>query len=138
MRLATDLDEPLAVALIDFHRLREINLTHGPDAGHEALRAVAAPLRASLRDGDVVARFGAHELAIFIPATSPENMLMITERTVNALPTAQRASAGVAIWDRQEIAASLLGRADRALRAAKRAGGGHVHLADARPVPSRR
>jgi PAS domain S-box-containing protein/diguanylate cyclase (GGDEF)-like protein len=138
MSLAADLDEPLAVALIDLDGLREINLTHGADAGHEALRAFAAPLRASLRDGDVIARFGGHELAIFIPATSTENMLIIAERSVNALPSAQGASAGVAIWDGQETTATLLGRADRALRAAKRAGRGQVLLADTGPARSRR
>ena len=136
MRATDKRDELLAVAVINFDDLKELNDLHGPRAGDDALRAMGAALQASLRDGDLVARFGSHELAILIPATSTEKMRMVTERFINALPKAQSASAGAAVWDGHETSAALLKRADQALYAAKRAVKNKVLVADARPVAS--
>ena len=136
MRATDKRDEPLAVAVITFDGLRELNALHGPHAGDRALRAMGAALQASLREGDLVARFGHDELAILIPATSTEKMRMVTERFINALPKAQSASAGAAVWDGHESSSALLKRADQALYAAKRAGKNKVLVADTRAPAS--
>ena len=49
---------PLAVALLDMDRFKEVNESLGHDAGDELLRDVAARLVSSLRKGDCVAREG--------------------------------------------------------------------------------
>jgi diguanylate cyclase (GGDEF)-like protein/PAS domain S-box-containing protein len=122
-----------AVALIDLDGLKEINDTHGHDAGDDALAATAVALRAAVRDGDLVARLGGDEFAILVPDATLEATLALTERILAALPKPLTASAGVAVWDGREGAITLQRRADKAMYAAKRGGKGHARLAGAQP-----
>src|SRR5690606_20925471 len=46
---------PVALAILDIDHFRRVNDTYGHEAGDEVLRAVAASLRASLRDTDMAA-----------------------------------------------------------------------------------
>jgi len=120
-----------AVALIDLDGLKEINDTHGHDAGDAALTATASALRAALRDGDLVARLGGDEFAILVPDAGLEATLALTDRILAALPKPLTASAGIAVWDGRESASDLQRRADKAMYAAKRGGKGHARLAGA-------
>jgi diguanylate cyclase (GGDEF)-like protein/PAS domain S-box-containing protein len=131
MRRRGDRAVSFAVALIDLDGLKEINDTHGHDAGDDALAATAAALRAALRDGDLVARLGGDEFAILVPHATLEATRALTERILAALPKPLTASAGVAVWDGSESAIDLQRRADKAMYAAKRGGKGHARLAGA-------
>jgi diguanylate cyclase (GGDEF)-like protein/PAS domain S-box-containing protein len=122
-----------SVALIDLDGLKEINDTHGHDAGDDALAATAAALRAALRDGDLVARLGGDEFAILVTDATLDATLALTERILAALPKPLTASAGVAVWDGRESAMQLQRRADRAMYAAKRGGKGHARPAGCEP-----
>jgi diguanylate cyclase (GGDEF)-like protein/PAS domain S-box-containing protein len=133
MRCRGDRVRSFSVALIDLDGLKEINDTHGHDAGDGALAATAAALRAALRDGDLVARLGGDEFAILVPDATLDATLALTERILAALPKPLTASAGVAVWDGRESAMQLQRRADRAMYAAKRDGKGHARLAEGEP-----
>ncbi|HUA72367.1 MAG TPA: GGDEF domain-containing protein [Solirubrobacteraceae bacterium] len=137
MRRRGDRAGSFAIALIDLDGLKEINETHGHDAGDDALAATAVALRAALRDGDLVARLGGDEFAIIVPDASLEATLALTERILAALPKPLTASAGVAVWDGRESAVELQRRADKAIYAAKRGGKGHSSARRRRPARGR-
>ncbi|GAB3125966.1 diguanylate cyclase [Novispirillum itersonii] len=54
----------LTVAMVDVDFFKRVNDTYGHDAGDTVLKAVAAELRASCRQTDLVARLGGEEFAI--------------------------------------------------------------------------
>lgn len=69
---ANNFDRPLTVVLADLDLLRNINNTYGHLAGDEVLIGVANLLKNSLREYDIVARFGGEEFIILMPETTPE------------------------------------------------------------------
>jgi diguanylate cyclase (GGDEF)-like protein len=77
---------PSAVLLIDIDHFKAVNDAHGHLVGDDVLRAVAAALRAQLRDGDLLGRFGGEEFVALLPGM---------DRT-EAAQAAERLRAGVA------------------------------------------
>jgi diguanylate cyclase (GGDEF)-like protein len=57
---------PFALVLLDLDNFKVVNDRYGHAAGDDALRAVGAELRASLRSGDVAARVGGDEFALLV------------------------------------------------------------------------
>jgi diguanylate cyclase (GGDEF)-like protein len=60
---------PLAVALLDLHRFKEVNDMHGHPRGDDVLRAAAATLKKALRTSDSAFRIGGDEFAVLLPQT---------------------------------------------------------------------
>ena len=72
LRRADRFDRPLTVVMADLDLLRNINNTYGHLAGDEVLIKIAAILKESVREYDVVARFGGEEFSILMPETSTQ------------------------------------------------------------------
>ena len=69
-----------ALLLIDADHFKRINDLHGHLCGDELLRQIARAARDSLRQADVLARFGGEEFIVFLPHTDPLGALDVAER----------------------------------------------------------
>jgi diguanylate cyclase (GGDEF)-like protein len=133
LALARRHQRPCGVLMIDLDHFKRINDTYGHAAGDEALRAAADCVVATVREVDIVARFGGEELAALLPETDAPGARLIAERVRSALAALEiafegrviriTASVGVAAWSASEggIEAAL-DRADAALYRVKQAG----------------
>jgi diguanylate cyclase (GGDEF)-like protein len=123
------------LVFIDLDGFKKINDAYGHAAGDAILRAVAARLRAELREADEVCRLGGDEfLCIISPPTTREQLRGVAERLrkVVGRPYSHEAdeyvvgcSVGISMYPQHgETPSVLLERADRAMYAAKNSGGG--------------
>jgi diguanylate cyclase (GGDEF)-like protein len=113
---------PVTVALIDLDHFKQYNDTHGHQAGDRLLKDAAAAWSATLRQVDVLARYGGEEFIALLPGCDAATVQIVLDRLRAASPDALTFSAGIATWDTDESAERLVGRADQALYAAKKAG----------------
>jgi diguanylate cyclase (GGDEF)-like protein len=129
---------PVSVLMLDLDGLKPYNDTHGHQAGDQLLVATAQAWLARLRPTDVLARYGGDEFVAVLPGCEATTALRVSQALLAALPPGGSCSAGVACWDGAEDAASLQARADAALYAVKRSGGGRAAEAAPEAVPQPR
>jgi diguanylate cyclase (GGDEF)-like protein len=132
---------PVAVALLDLDRFKQINDTHGHLVGDEVLRRIAGTMTDVLREYDVAGRFGGEEFVMLLPQTRAPDALRIAERVRAHIarqlifsPTGERISVTVSIGVAALDAGSsrelteLLAAADAALYRAKASGRDQVQM----------
>ena len=68
------------VAMLDCDGFKQINDAHGHRAGDEALRLLAAILRANTRETDVVARLGGDEFVLVLADTDRDEARLVLDR----------------------------------------------------------
>lgn len=125
-------DRPLCMALIDLDDFRRLNAIHGHLGGDAALRHFVNVTRLTLRDKDIIGRFGGEEFVVLMPATTLPHAVAALARlriVLSQRPVAYEEaripvmfSAGVALCRPRESFELLLKRADQAMYQAKRAG----------------
>ncbi len=71
---------PSALLLIDADHFRQVNDAHGHLCGDEVLRRMAGTTAGSLRQPDVLARFGGEEMIVFLPHTDLLGAVDVAER----------------------------------------------------------
>ena len=134
---ARDHGAPLAVAIFDIDHFKRINDEFGHAVGDEVIRRVARRAKASLRDEDMVGRFGGEEFVCVLQRSSAQAAELVAERLRKAievddsggdLPRAT-VSVGLATYDGELDAEELLHRADQALYTAKREGRNRLRMA---------
>lgn len=119
-----------AFIVVDIDDFKHINDTRGHLKGDEALVALAAALRRTLRGGDIVGRLGGDEFAACVRGPlSDEEAAVLCERLLVCVTEAAcdlgcefGVSVGVAIVSGKEQYTDLCGRADKAMYQAKRNG----------------
>ena len=78
-------DIPFALAVADLDKFKAINDTHGHDAGDGALRLFSQVASATLRDGDLIARWGGEEFTFILPGISRHEAVRILDRIRDSL-----------------------------------------------------
>ena len=148
-----------AVMILDLDLFKSVNDAHGHLAGDDVLAAVAAELRAGVRERDLVGRFGGEEFVVLMPDLrrgpgARRELLAVAERlreriarlavpvdTGNGLFTITGLSVSVGgacvPADGTELD-QVLKAADTALYAAKRGGRNTVRIAGPAEIPAPR
>jgi diguanylate cyclase (GGDEF)-like protein len=70
----------IALLAIDLDKLKEINDTHGHDAGDLVLHELGAIMLRGARDTDAVARMGGDEFLVLLPDTGWQGAMTLAER----------------------------------------------------------
>jgi diguanylate cyclase (GGDEF)-like protein len=122
----------VAVVYVDLDGFKEVNDSHGHEAGDELLRLTAQRLEASLRSHDFCARLGGDEFALVLTQLEKvEDVPPIAERLLAALGSPYHltnfsvnvtASVGIAVAGTDQASDDLLRLADRAMYSAKQQG----------------
>ncbi|WP_218647344.1 diguanylate cyclase domain-containing protein [Sphingobium lactosutens] len=122
---------PFAVFYIDVNRFKQVNDTHGHDAGDALLIVIAARLRAVLRPDDQAFRLGGDEFALVLaPGIAPAELDAIKAQIAESMeqpimvPSGESIDASLSIGsarypDDSADARDLLRHADAAMYAAK-------------------
>lgn len=125
---------PLGVVIFDIDHFKSVNDTYGHLVGDRVLVEVSHRAEETLREGDVLCRYGGEEFMLILPGASLEDCQKIAERLLRAVREADvqerdqqirvTVSVGAASYPEVEVGTSeeLLYRADELLYQAKNAG----------------
>lgn len=130
--------ESFSVIMMDVDGFKRFNDTYGHQTGDRVLVYIARLLNKTLRESDVVGRYGGDEFVAILPSTSGSGAVSLCESIqaellarpfmIDDLSKIQlRISFGVATYPADApTATDLIARADAALYASKRRGGNYI------------
>ncbi|WP_063370480.1 GGDEF domain-containing protein [Sedimenticola thiotaurini] len=122
---------PLSVILMDIDRFKSINDQYGHLYGDQALKAAAQCAEQSIRESDMIFRYGGEEFLILLTGTSLEGAELLAERireNIESMPPqtdkeiTMTVSLGVTSLIESDDVSSLFQRMDSALYRAKDSG----------------
>ncbi|WP_158598046.1 sensor domain-containing diguanylate cyclase [Noviherbaspirillum saxi] len=132
-RAALDSGEPYILMLMDLDGFKQVNDTHGHDAGDAVLRHFAGLLESTVRKSDFIGRLGGDEFVILLESPIPrEGVERIAQKIIASLAAPIRigrdveakvgASIGIAFSREAADKDAVFKLADEAMYRAKRAG----------------
>jgi len=132
---------PLSVLMLDVDHFKTVNDSYGHEVGDRVLRVLADEFRKSLRQQDVLGRYGGEEFVAFLPETSSAVALDVAERLRKSVENLRvpverdsirvTLSIGIAtVRDRDRDISALIIFADQALYEAKQQGRNRVVVAN--------
>lgn len=129
---------PISVMMLDLDLFKDINDGYGHIFGDEILKQFSARAAESLRDSDLLCRFGGEEFTVILPETDQPGAAQVAERVryttaaepflVQGVSVDLTVSIGLATWKNAQegTADQLLECADKALYEAKKNGRNRV------------
>ena len=120
-------DQPFSVVLLDLDHFKDINDAHGHEVGDQVLVETVDRLHATIRDADLLGRWGGEEFLLLVPHTAHQAACSLAERCRDAIASAPMLHAGVTVTASLGVASlrpdddvrALLRRADLAMYTAK-------------------
>jgi len=131
MAVSVRYGHPVAVLMIDLDHFKQINDSHGHDAGDRALVFIARALQAAVRPGDLVGRYGGEEFCVLVThadnaaagAFDARMRKYLAEVAEHELGFSIAYSAGIAMrTSAEDTLAAMVKRADATLYSAKEQG----------------
>ena len=132
------MDGPLSLLILDVDFFKNVNDSHGHDAGDKALTGLADTLTRAVREVDVVARYGGEEFVVLLPDTPDREACAVAGRIAECVRRTPldcgqvrlslTVSIGLASLEREDDLDNLLKFADIALYAAKKKGRDRVEV----------
>lgn len=128
--LSSRSNTPLSLAFIDLDNFKSINDGFGHEAGDKVLVSAAEQIRATLRTGDMLARWGGEEFILILPNTYCHDAVTAIERLrahgLGLRPDNSPVTASIGIAERTEDQVSewkkLVEIADQRMYVAKQSG----------------
>jgi diguanylate cyclase (GGDEF)-like protein len=131
------MDRPICCMMLDLDLFKQINDNYGHPVGDQILQEFAKRCKDSVREMDLVGRYGGEEIIILLPETDLRSAVQIAERicsTVAGTPIKVShheinvtVSIGVAVKDENTVhLETLIARADQAMYIAKHKGRNQV------------
>ncbi len=132
--------KPFSVLMCDVDRFKSVNDTYGHEVGDQLLRLAAQVLRSSIREGDLIGRWGGEEFLVLLEETDLDGGLKVAEKLresfadlklrANESTVSRTISIGVMVCvdclDEDEV----VRKADEALYEAKRLGRNRIVTAE--------
>ncbi|MFK5913186.1 MAG: diguanylate cyclase [Woeseiaceae bacterium] len=122
----------VSILMLDIDFFKKVNDTYGHQAGDQVLKEVSLAIMKTLRDHDIVGRYGGEEYIVGLVNITPERANQVAERIRNIIADASitidehtinvTVSIGMASLNGEENLHSLIKRSDTALYSAKGAG----------------
>jgi two-component system, cell cycle response regulator len=135
-------NKPLAFMIMDMDHFKEVNDTHGHDAGDLILKQLSGIIINTVRSSDLAARFGGEEFVVLMPETDAQAAMATASRLREQVETtplkinaqgetiSKTISIGVATLRPQgDTVEDLMKRADTMLYEAKNGGRNQVKMA---------
>lgn len=127
--------QTFGLILLDVDYFKQVNDTHGHQVGDRVLIEIAAILRSSVRQTDIVGRWGGEEFIVICPQTDGNGTLTLAEVLCKnvaqhsfPLVGSKTASFGVAFYHSGDRVEDIVSRADGALYNAKHQGRNRVAM----------
>ena len=146
LRRAGRYGSPLSVLLFDVDHFKRINDNYGHAAGDEVLRRLVTATEETLREHDLICRYGGEEFALLLPETDAAAAKVAAERlrcvvqelkiqVETGIVRSTISIGGAQIDVHNDSLESALSRADAALYSAKDSGRNRVCFQDPSSVP---
>lgn len=138
--------KPFCIVWIGIDRFRQINSSFGHQAGDNVLAKLAYRMKSLVGGNETFGRLGGDEFVLLLPGRDLDAAEMMAERIQESLKVPMEighvrfrpsGSMGIAQLNTVEPLLNVLERADRAMLAAKRLGGGQYVVSGEELVPGR-
>ncbi|HSI45880.1 MAG TPA: GGDEF domain-containing protein [Methylophilus sp.] len=86
---------PMGLLIVDLDYFKKVNDVYGHLVGDMVLKSCAANIRAALRGGDVIGRYGGEEFCILLPNTGEQEAMVLAERIRRTIEVTPVSIAGV-------------------------------------------
>ncbi len=130
------IDSEFSILMVDIDDFKQVNDLYGHQTGDEALTTVAQRCEKLTRDTDFSARYGGEEFVIILMGASLKNAIKKANQICNDISSTDHLmktlqdnkklkltiSIGIATFNKKDTAETVIGRADKALYAAKALG----------------
>jgi diguanylate cyclase (GGDEF)-like protein len=131
-------NEPYFVMMLDLDRFKDVNDTYGHQTGDQVLKRVASVVKHIIRPYDLLARYGGEEFVLLAMEVDDHVAWQLAERIRGAIENMDSdypegsvgkttCSIGIAKSSANETVEDMIGKADKALYMAKKAGRNRVY-----------